>query len=145
MKAMRLRRKQALIRAGFTPIEAQIFSEFKKPTPYFTRLVASRRGLRAQATRLGWSEAQYQRYIKNLYAKDKILRPETSKRAGQIDPWALFRRYEDHFKGLNPEYDTPGVKKPNHSRDFNYTALEQGPKRSHHKRERRKDSGKPYG
>ena len=121
MRVKRQKRKEALLRAGLLPGEAQALSELKKLPPYFTQFLASRRGLFAQAKRLGWSDTKYRAHIKEIYRKEGCLIPDAP-RFNQIDPWAMLRKLEDRYKDYSPQYETPTSKKQGTVRDFEYGA-----------------------
>jgi len=104
------RRRIHLERAGCLPEEAIAYSvssaEALKKAPYLRYLIRSRRALKTNAKRWGWSDAEYRQAIRNKYADAKAIKAD-----GSLDPWAYLRDLDERFRRWGFEYESPWQKR----------------------------------
>lgn len=117
MAKMDYRRKYAsLINIGFLPDEARELSTRTRyaltAPPYMRYLINSRRRLRANADRYGWTDEQYEDYIRGKYAQlpNGIYKDHPKYKDGTLNVWALIRELEDGGYGKGDMYESPWKK-----------------------------------
>lgn len=116
-RILRQTRYEKLRKAGFLPFEARPLSRVPKKTPYLRFLMLSRASLKARAKKDGWTQVRYETNIKEQYRKKGWRRLN---RAGKTvnDPWQMLRDYEERYKSVHPEYNSPWIKKQKQWREF---------------------------
>lgn len=95
-KVRRLSRYEAFRRKGFTHEEAMVFSQptYNIKTPYFKGVIANRN---RDFVRSGLTHEQWDKKIRKQYV-DKGWVKKTLSGKAVIDPWKMYRSYEDRYK-----------------------------------------------
>lgn len=111
--SIRQRKYEYLINAGFMPAEARELSRTSRTgmrSPYFSRMVQSRRRTVDNLIRLGRSSREIQDYIKRQYVERKFIKRDSMGRL-RIDVWQLLRYHEDAAFRRGEEYESPWRKR----------------------------------
>lgn len=109
-RPMRQRRKQNLLNLHFTGAEAQAFSKIPPTSVPYMRFIIRQRQNELRGLRTG---AQRAAKIVDLYLQNhwtSIGKSGFGKGQQILDPWKMFRYYEDLYKRQNPSY-TSGYEK----------------------------------
>jgi hypothetical protein len=109
-----------LLDAGLLSFEAHELSKIPRGvigyTPYIRRFIVNRRIMITQLKRRGRSDEQIKEHIRRKYRK---LGFAWGIGAGA---WEYIRHYEDAYRTLNPEYESPWQKRGHRRRDFSQAA-----------------------
>lgn len=106
-------RYNALIKSyGFLPAEARTLAHTSRRglnAPYMKRFLNSRRALKLNADRYGWTDEQYRDAIKKQYGERGALKQDILGRI-KIDVWKMVRFYEERAP-IGEKYESPWRKK----------------------------------
>lgn len=102
----------SLIDIGFLPEEAKELATRSRNAlvapPYMRRFIRSRRRLRRNAENNGWTDTQYENYIRSQYAKNNaIYQGHATIPDGTLNVWAMVREYERRSKDKGEQYESP--------------------------------------
>jgi hypothetical protein len=95
---------------GLLRFEAKALCTVSTSNPYFESMLKKRQRLYEKAVKKGWSKKAYIDYIKNEYEENNWYKITVSG-SKILDPWAMFRSFEDKHKQKRPEYTSPWVRK----------------------------------
>jgi len=118
---------------GFTRYEARELSKVKKMPPYMQRLVASRAASFRAHKRSGKPDSVFFNRLREFYLRNGYYKTETAKgvpfknKVKRVDPWQLFRAWEDRYKDSHKDYETPGKKSKQKQKDFDDRSLQHRP------------------
>lgn len=109
----RTQKYNRLVSIGFLPDEARELSTRSRyaltAPPYMKHLIRSRRRIKANAERYGWTREQYDNYIIDKYRQlpDGIYQGHPTIKDGTLNLWAMIRDLEDKSKERGEEYESP--------------------------------------
>lgn len=113
-------------KAGFFINEARELSHISRTgmkAPYVVRMVASRRTLRQNADRYGWSDTRYRNEVKAIYIQAGAIKYDVLGRS-RINVWQMLRDYEDRVPEREA-YESPWRKRLHvrsiGKKDYKYT------------------------
>jgi len=124
-----IRRQQRMERLqgyGFTRYEARELSKVKKMPPYMQRFVASRSASFRAHRKSGKRDSVFFVRLREFYLKNGYYKQDKLGRK-RVDPWQLFRAWEDRYKDSHKDYETPGKKSKQKQKDFDDRSLQHRP------------------
>lgn len=116
-KTRRQQRYEKLRNNGLLPREAQVLSKVPLNVPYIKKLITDRRQFVKKQLDNKKTPNQIEQMIRSdYYGRGMIVRDSLGR--PKLNVWGYLRKYEDEYKGKQPEYRSPSQKRYKKFVDF---------------------------